>query len=163
MLRHRSLLLYARQISKLLFSRFLGSPSSRAYGLPPCRGRRIVTGSILPGKRRMYILFDPIIPCSSARVISAVSALSHTVRACSQVDEGIEAMLCCWLQQLQEFGGPEVEKPDLLQLGSVNSLRPYLQASGGNLPRHTFFKDPRARYKVSGRPRVDNNFRSSFA
>ncbi|KAG5336663.1 GUC2F cyclase, partial [Acromyrmex charruanus] len=62
------------------------------------------------------------------------------------VDEGIEAMLCCWLQQLQEFGGPEVEKPDLLQLGSVNSLRPYLQASGGNIPRHTFFKDPRARY-----------------
>ena len=40
-------------------------------------------------------------------------------------------MLCCWLQQLQEFGGPEVEKPDLLQLGSVNSLRPYLQAGGG--------------------------------
>ncbi|XP_067207687.1 retinal guanylyl cyclase 2 isoform X2 [Linepithema humile] len=63
------------------------------------------------------------------------------------VDEGIEAMLCCWLQQLQEFGGPEVEKPDLLQLGSVNSLRPYLQASGGGtIPRHTFFKDPRARY-----------------
>ncbi|XP_014477506.1 PREDICTED: retinal guanylyl cyclase 2 isoform X2 [Dinoponera quadriceps] len=62
------------------------------------------------------------------------------------VDEGIEAMLCCWLQQLQEFGGPEVEKPDLLQLGSVNSLRPYLQANSGNLPRHTFFKDPRARY-----------------
>ncbi|XP_029170688.1 retinal guanylyl cyclase 2 isoform X2 [Nylanderia fulva] len=62
------------------------------------------------------------------------------------VDEGIEAMLCCWLQQLQEFGGPEVEKPDLLQLGSVNSLRPYLQAGGGNIPRHTFFKDPRARY-----------------
>ncbi|KAL0114110.1 hypothetical protein PUN28_011433 [Cardiocondyla obscurior] len=62
------------------------------------------------------------------------------------VDEGIEAMLCCWLQQLQEFGGPEVEKPDLLQLGSVNSLKPYLQASGGNVPRHTFFKDPRARY-----------------
>ncbi|XP_072756231.1 retinal guanylyl cyclase 2 isoform X1 [Anoplolepis gracilipes] len=62
------------------------------------------------------------------------------------VDEGIEAMLCCWLQQLQEFGGPEVEKPDLLQLGSVNSLRPYLQAGSGNMPRHTFFKDPRARY-----------------
>lgn len=75
--------------------------------------------------------------------------LSHTARACSQVDEGIEAMLCCWLQQLQEFGGPEVEKPDLLQLGSVNSLRPYLQAGGGNIPRHTFFKDPRARYNVS--------------
>jgi len=58
-------------------------------------------------------------------------------------------MLCCWLQQLQEFGGPEVEKPDLLQLGSVNSLRPYLQTGAGNMPRHTFFKDPRARYNVS--------------
>lgn len=40
----------------------------------------------------------------------------------AQVDEGIEAMLCCWLQQLQEFGGPEVDKPDLLK-GSVGSLK----------------------------------------
>ncbi|XP_043264034.1 uncharacterized protein LOC122404161 isoform X3 [Colletes gigas] len=63
-----------------------------------------------------------------------------------RVDEGIETMLCCWLQQLQEFGGPEVEKPDLLQLGSVSSLRPYLRASTGNLARHNLFKDPRARY-----------------
>lgn len=39
-----------------------------------------------------------------------------------QVDEGIEAMLCCWLQQLQEFGGPEVDKPDLLK-GSIGSLK----------------------------------------
>lgn len=34
-------------------------------------------------------------------------------------------MLCCWLQQLQEFGGPEVgavEKPDLLK-GSIGSLK----------------------------------------
>ncbi|KAL7302296.1 hypothetical protein TKK_0004960 [Trichogramma kaykai] len=61
-----------------------------------------------------------------------------------RVDEGIEAMLCCWLQQLQEFGGPEVEKPDLLQ-GSVGSLRPHLQASNGSLARH-LFNDPRARY-----------------
>ncbi|XP_015601711.1 retinal guanylyl cyclase 2 isoform X2 [Cephus cinctus] len=62
-----------------------------------------------------------------------------------RVDEGIEAMLCCWLQQLQEFGGPEVDKPDLLQ-GSVGSLRPHLQASTGSLARHTILKDPRARY-----------------
>lgn len=41
---------------------------------------------------------------------------------CVQVDEGIEAMLCCWLQQLQEFGGPEVDKPDLLK-GSIGSLK----------------------------------------
>ncbi|KAL5273307.1 GUCY2D family protein [Megaselia abdita] len=39
-----------------------------------------------------------------------------------RVDEGIEAMLCCWLQQLQEFGGPEVDKPDLLK-GSIASLK----------------------------------------
>lgn len=38
------------------------------------------------------------------------------------MDEGIEAMLCCWLQQLQEFGGPEVDKPDLLK-GSIGSLK----------------------------------------
>lgn len=75
-------------------------------------------------------------------------------------------MLCCWLQQLQEFGGPEVEKPDLLQLGSVNSLRPYLQASSGNMPRSTFFKDPRARYNVSipqtPRMSIDNKPRDRF-
>ncbi|XP_076752601.1 retinal guanylyl cyclase 2 isoform X1 [Xylocopa sonorina] len=63
-----------------------------------------------------------------------------------RVDEGIETILCCWLQQLQEFGGPEVEKPDLLQLGSVSSLKPCLRTSTGNLTRHNFFKDPRARY-----------------
>ncbi|XP_015438494.1 PREDICTED: retinal guanylyl cyclase 2 [Dufourea novaeangliae] len=63
-----------------------------------------------------------------------------------RVDEGIETMLSCWLQQLQEFGGPEVEKPDLLQLGSVSSLRPYLRVSTGNLARHNFFKVPRAQY-----------------
>ncbi|XP_033351701.1 uncharacterized protein LOC117234512 isoform X1 [Bombus vosnesenskii] len=63
-----------------------------------------------------------------------------------RVDEGIERMLCCWLQQLQEFGGPEVEKPDLLQLGSVSSLKPCLRTSTGNLTRHNFLKDPRARY-----------------
>ena len=66
----------------------------------------------------------------------------------SQVDEGIEAMLCCWLQQLQEFGGPEVEKPDLLQ-GNVGSLGSHLQASNGSLTRHTILNDPRARYNVS--------------
>ncbi|XP_078039827.1 retinal guanylyl cyclase 2 isoform X2 [Augochlora pura] len=63
-----------------------------------------------------------------------------------RVDEGIETMLSCWLQQLQEFGGPEVEKPDLLQLGSVSSLRPYLRTSTGNLARHGFFKVLRAQY-----------------
>ncbi|XP_015179182.1 PREDICTED: retinal guanylyl cyclase 2-like isoform X2 [Polistes dominula] len=56
------------------------------------------------------------------------------------VDKGVETMLCCWLQPLQEFGGPKVEKPDLLQVGTVGSHRPYLQTSTGNLARQTFFK-----------------------
>lgn len=52
-----------------------------------------------------------------------------------RVDEGIEAMLCCWLQQLQEYGGPEVDKPDLLK-GSIGSLKnlglPGISASNKN-------------------------------
>ncbi|XP_075235851.1 retinal guanylyl cyclase 1 [Lycorma delicatula] len=56
-----------------------------------------------------------------------------------RVDEGIETMLCCWLQQLQEFGGPEVEKPDLLK-GSVGSLH---SVHSLNKP---VISDPRARY-----------------
>lgn len=58
-------------------------------------------------------------------------------------------MLCCWLQPLQEFGGPKVEKPDLLQVGTVGSHRPYLQTSTGNLARQTFFKVRRAMYNVN--------------
>lgn len=57
-------------------------------------------------------------------------------------------MLCCWLHQLQEFGGPEVEKPDLLQ-GNVGSLKPHFKASTGSLARHNILGDPRARYNVS--------------
>ncbi|XP_054270745.1 retinal guanylyl cyclase 2-like [Macrosteles quadrilineatus] len=55
-----------------------------------------------------------------------------------RVDEGIETMLCCWLHQLQEFGGPEVDKPDLLK-GSVASLK----SSTNSRP---LVVDPRARY-----------------
>ncbi|XP_031769999.2 uncharacterized protein LOC113513253 [Galleria mellonella] len=32
-----------------------------------------------------------------------------------RVGEGMETMLSCWLQQLHEFGGPELEPPDLLK------------------------------------------------
>lgn len=32
-----------------------------------------------------------------------------------RVGEGMETMLSCWLQQLHEFGGPELERPDLLK------------------------------------------------
>ncbi|XP_058791773.1 guanylate cyclase D isoform X2 [Phymastichus coffea] len=77
-------------------------------------------------------------------ILTATDFVFPQIPDARRVDEGIEAMLCCWLQQLQEFGGPEVEKPDLLQ-GSVGSLRPHLQASNGNLARH-LFNDPRARY-----------------
>jgi len=68
------------------------------------------------------------------------------------VEAGIEAMLCCWLQHLQEFGGPELsstDRPDLLQ-GSVASLRtavaaaPGLSTSSQGSIRHPL--DRRARY-----------------
>jgi guanylate cyclase 2F len=66
-------------------------------------------------------------------------------------------MLCCWLQQLQEFGGPEVEKPDLLK-GSIGSLKNLGLTTGaknnsgtGSLARHNTLADFRARYNVSFR------------
>ncbi|KAG5881656.1 hypothetical protein JTB14_002151 [Gonioctena quinquepunctata] len=63
-----------------------------------------------------------------------------------RVDEGIEAMLCCWLQQLQEFGGPEVEKPDLLQgSGAASMLTPARTSSSPNLAKQLIV-DPRVRY-----------------
>lgn len=72
------------------------------------------------------------------------------------MDEGIEAMLCCWLQQLQEFGGPEVEKPDLLK-GSIGSLKNLGLASASSkagtaassLAKQKTVLDMRARYNVS--------------
>lgn len=66
-------------------------------------------------------------------------------------------MLCCWLQQLQEFGGPEVDKPDLLK-GSIGSLKNLgltsttgsnakANSGSGSLARHnTTILDMRARY-----------------
>lgn len=71
------------------------------------------------------------------------------------MDEGIEAMLCCWLQQLQEFGGPEVEKPDLLK-GSIGSLKnlglanPVAKNGSGasSIVKHKSVLDMRARYNV---------------
>lgn len=76
-----------------------------------------------------------------------------------KVDEGIEAMLCCWLQQLQEFGGPEVDKPDLLK-GSIGSLKnlahsssvgPSTKPGSGStsLSKHRHMLDMRARYNVA--------------
>lgn len=74
-----------------------------------------------------------------------------------RVDEGIEAMLCCFLQQLQEFGGPEVDKPDVIK-GSISSLKtaglPAAQnkntSGSGSLARHNTVLDMRARYNVRG-------------
>lgn len=71
------------------------------------------------------------------------------------MDEGIEAMLCCWLQQLQEFGGPEVDKPDLLK-GSIGSLKnlglanPVTKSgsSASSIVKHKTVLDMRARYNV---------------
>ncbi|KAL3281126.1 hypothetical protein HHI36_004348 [Cryptolaemus montrouzieri] len=62
------------------------------------------------------------------------------------VEEGIEAMLCCWLQQLQEIGVSDIEKPDLLQ-GSGTSGRAALRAGGSspNLAKQIIV-DPRVRY-----------------
>lgn len=62
-----------------------------------------------------------------------------------RVDEGIEAMLCCWLQQLQEFGGPEVEKPDLLQGSGTSARTPLRGGSSPNLAKQIIV-DPRVRY-----------------
>lgn len=73
------------------------------------------------------------------------------------MDEGIEAMLCCWLQQLQEFGGPEVtDKPDLLK-GSMGSLKGHSTNAGksgggssnNSVAARALLVDPRVRYNVS--------------
>ncbi|KAI5638618.1 adenylate and guanylate cyclase catalytic domain-containing protein [Phthorimaea operculella] len=57
-----------------------------------------------------------------------------------RVPEGMETMLSCWLQQLHEFGGPELERPDLLQPAPVSA--PSSTASGSRLAL-----DRRTRYK----------------
>lgn len=98
--------------------------------------------------------------CRQSALLSVCYMLVHMYMSSSsttkylfslQVDEGIEAMLCCWLQQLQEFGGPEVDKPDLLK-GSIGSLRshPQVKSAGStsSLARN-FLMDPKARYNVS--------------
>lgn len=57
-------------------------------------------------------------------------------------------MLCCWLQQLQEFGGPEVDKPDLLQGSGGNTRTPLRGGSSPSLAKQLIV-DPRVRYNVS--------------
>lgn len=77
----------------------------------------------------------------------------------------MEAMLSCWLHQLQEFGGPEVEKTDALK-GSNGSLKSgQLQAPpsamAGKSPESSVsavkkkgVPDPKARYNVSQEERA---------
>lgn len=82
---------------------------------------------------------------------SIIDLENNDVIQLRQVDEGIEAMLCCWLQQLQEFGGPEVDKPDLLQnSGGASARTPLHTGSTPNLAKQVIV-DPRVRYKVSSR------------
>lgn len=64
------------------------------------------------------------------------------------MEEGIEAMLCCWLYQLQEMGGPEVDKQDLIK-GSVGSLKSNMKKSPSLGSISKVSSDPKARYNVS--------------
>ncbi|KAG8229171.1 hypothetical protein J437_LFUL009888 [Ladona fulva] len=82
-----------------------------------------------------------------------------------QVDAGIETVLCCWLQHLQELGGaPEglvpSERPEFgLLAGSLASLRPGPLTGAGAKATSAFrgstgslrglVVDTRARYNVS--------------
>lgn len=81
-------------------------------------------------------------------------------------------MLCCWLQQLQEFGGPEVEKPDLLK-GSIGSLKnlglpppPKTGSGSDTLVRHNTTVagalELKARYNVSVPSRENALLEQSF-
>lgn len=71
-----------------------------------------------------------------------------------QVEEGIEAMLCCWLQQLHEFGGPEVDKPDLLK-GPDDSDKSFPLKhvnSSNSVTKPIASNEIKARYNVSTKP-----------
>lgn len=70
-----------------------------------------------------------------------------------RVGDGMEAMLSCWLQQLHEFGGPELERPDLLKRAPVpstvaaTSSTPAAPSSISNANHAA--PDRRVRFKVS--------------
>ncbi|XP_045470449.1 retinal guanylyl cyclase 2 isoform X2 [Harmonia axyridis] len=75
-------------------------------------------------------------------ILTATDFVFPNISDARRVEEGIEAMLCCWLQQMQEFGLPNIEKPDLL-LGGRTPLR-----AGGSSPNlaRQIIVDPRVRY-----------------
>uniref|UniRef100_A0A8D8V8Q4 Guanylate cyclase n=1 Tax=Cacopsylla melanoneura TaxID=428564 RepID=A0A8D8V8Q4_9HEMI len=75
-----------------------------------------------------------------------------------RVDDGMETMLCCWLQQLREFGGPPaqlldkshstgagVDKPDLLK-GSIGSLQGVRSVGADSGQYDVNVMDRKARY-----------------
>lgn len=65
-----------------------------------------------------------------------------------RVGDGMEAMLSCWLQQLHEFGGPELERPDLLKRAPSNApSTPAAPSSVCNVSHAV--PDRRVRFKVS--------------
>ncbi|XP_044752438.1 retinal guanylyl cyclase 2-like [Coccinella septempunctata] len=79
-------------------------------------------------------------------ILTATDFVFPQITDARRVEEGIEAMLCCWLQQLQEFGIPNIDKPDLLQSSSASGRTP-LRAGGSspNLAKQIIV-DPRVRY-----------------
>ncbi|XP_053601311.1 uncharacterized protein LOC128670013 isoform X2 [Plodia interpunctella] len=63
-----------------------------------------------------------------------------------RVGEGMETMLSCWLQQLHEFGGPELERPDLLKQPPLSTAHaPSAPSSTCSINRVAV--DRRTRYK----------------
>ncbi|CAG9782639.1 unnamed protein product [Diatraea saccharalis] len=62
-----------------------------------------------------------------------------------RVGEGMETMLSCWLQQLHEFGGPELERPDLLKQPPRPAPAPSAPSSTCSINRVAL--DRRTRYK----------------
>ncbi|KAJ0181514.1 hypothetical protein K1T71_003599 [Dendrolimus kikuchii] len=62
-----------------------------------------------------------------------------------RVGEGMETMLSCWLQQLHEFGGPELERPDLLKQPPRVTRAPSAPSSTCSVNRVPL--DRRTRYK----------------
>lgn len=79
-----------------------------------------------------------------------VSDFSFPADERRRVGEGMETMLSCWLQQLHEFGGPELEKPDLLKQ-SPRSIPPLIaapSAPSSTCSVNRVNPDRRIRYKV---------------
>nr|AAN16469.1 receptor guanylyl cyclase GC-II [Manduca sexta] len=62
-----------------------------------------------------------------------------------RVGEGMETMLSCWLKQLHEFGGPELERPDLLKQPAASPRVPSVPSSTCSVNRT--IADRRTRYR----------------